>query len=142
MVAHYFEIHDEDLPCCLRRPTANHRPFEQLSQEDQMLQLRRMHESAPDTKEIAGATLSWNQVGIPKAAALALLQGQPDGVFVVRSSETYPGWFATTLFLRVDLAHFCFSLVLSYVLGDEIIHELILEGPPGGSISIDALKAK
>ena len=92
MVAHFYVIHGDDLECCLKRPAALHRPFEQQSQDEQLLQLRHMHETAPVTRQLAPAAWSWYQIGIPKATALALLEGQPDGVFVIRSSETYQGW--------------------------------------------------
>ena len=39
-------------------------------------------------------TWPWYQIGVPKQAAIAHLQGMPDGAFVVRSSETQSNWFA------------------------------------------------
>ena len=92
LVAHYYIVSGDDLECTLRRPATNHKAFEQLTQEEQVSQLRRMHTMTPRTKELPSATSSWYQVGIPKADALALLTNKSNGTFVVRSSA-YPDWF-------------------------------------------------
>ena len=93
LVAHYYIVNGDDLECCLRRPAANHKPFTQLSQDEQVSQLRRMHTMTPRTKALPIATNSWYQIGVEKSEALEALRDKPDGTFVIRNSAQ-PKWFA------------------------------------------------
>ena len=85
-------MNGDDLECCLRRPAANHKPFTQLSQDEHVSQLRRMHTITPKTKTLPSATNSWFQIGVEKSEALETLRDKPDGTFVIRNSAQ-PQWF-------------------------------------------------
>ena len=128
LVAHYYIVNGDDLECCLRRPAANHKPFTQLSQDEQVSQLRRMHTMTPATKALPIATNSWYQIGVEKSEVLEALRDKPDGTFVIRNSAQ-PKWFANAfsylLVLEDDFFQSIFSFVLSYVFNGVIIHELI-----------------
>jgi hypothetical protein len=41
--------------------------------------------------------MSWCQIGIAKSEALSMIENQPNGTFVVRSSDTRPDWFGIRL---------------------------------------------
>ena len=92
LVAHYYIVNGDDLECCLRRPAANHKPFTQLSQDEQVSQLRRMHTMTPSINSIAASTSSWYQVDVPKAQALEFLREKQNGAFVIRASS-HAGWY-------------------------------------------------
>jgi hypothetical protein len=114
LVAHYYIVNGDDLECCLRRPAANHKPFTQLSQDEQVSQLRRMHTITPRTKTLPSATSSWYQIGVGKFEALEILQNKPNGSFVVRNSA-YPNWLIFKLWLLLtyfDLNFLALHLVM------------------------------
>ena len=94
LVAHFYHVKGDDLECCLRRPAREHRAFDDLSLDEQLMQLRRVHEAMGTGPVQLSTEWPWNQIGASKTKALQLLRGQGSGAYVIRSSETFPDWFA------------------------------------------------
>ena len=95
LVAHYLVLEGDDLSCSLRRPAAQHRPFDSLTSSEQLKYLRRLNQApmvVPRPSNTDEPAL-WNQIGVAKSEALQVLLNQPEGAFVIRTSESVANRF-------------------------------------------------